>query len=361
MTTAPPSIDRAAWGHLPSGETVEHYHVAGGNGLSFSVSTLGATITGISAPDRQGATANVVLGFDRLAAYLSPAYRAACPYFGSTVGRYANRVREARFMIDGVAHHLVANEGRHHLHGGSGFDRRNWIAAPLPGGDGVRMRLHSPDGDQGYPGTLEVVADFLLEEKEIVLRYEARTDRPTHVNLTSHSYFHLGGRGTGSALDHLVQIHADAFTPIDAEALPTGEVMPVGGTPFDLRDATALGDALSAAHPQLIAGDGFNHNFVLRGKAGAMKPAVRLLHPPSGRLLEIATTEPGVQFYSGNALDGSLAGPEGQALGRRHGLCFETQHFPDSPNISHFPSTLLRPGETYRSETRLRFGTMPDD
>jgi aldose 1-epimerase len=353
----PAPVERRIWGYLPSGEPVEHFTLTGAHGLSFAVMTLGATITDIRAPDRHGAPARVVLGFDSLDDYRSSAYRAAYPYFGATVGRYANRIGGACFVIDDALYPLTANEGRNHLHGGQGFDGRNWMPEPL-GKAGVRLRLASPDGDQGYPGNLGVIADFLWEGDEIVLRYEARTDRPTHVNLTSHSYFNLGGPASGNALDHLVQIHADAFTPIDSDALPTGAIAAVEDTPFDLRTPVRLNQALAVVHPQLRAGDGFNHNFVLCDMPMAMKPAVRLAHPPSGRVLDIATSEPGVQFYSGNALDSRITGPDGEPIGRHAGLCFETQHFPDTPNIAAFPSTLLRPGEVYRSETRLRFGIL---
>ncbi|AGH49658.1 aldose epimerase family protein [Sphingomonas fennica] len=353
-------MDREPWGRLPSGEMVERFTFSADGGIAFSVATYGATLSSILAPGHEVPREEVILGFDHLDGYLSPAYRRANPYFGSTVGRYANRIRGARLPVDGSVHALIANEGPNQLHGGSaGFDKAIWAAAPLADGRGVRLSHVSPDGDQGFPGRLRVEADFLLEGADtILLRYRAGADRATHVNLTSHCYFNLGGRSSATALDHDVQIHAEAYLPIDAAALPTGDCLAVAGTAFDFRQPRGLAAALAAGDPQLDAGDGFNHTFCIGDDAGTLKPAVRLMHAASGRLLEISTTEPGVQFYSGNGLDGSIPDRGGQPIGRHRALCFETQHFPDSPNMPQFPSTLLRPGKEYRSETRLRFGTM---
>lgn len=345
--TDPTRIERRPWGKLPGGEAVTHATLSRPGGLSVGVSTLGATITGIWAPGRNGARANVLLGFDNLTGYLAPEYQASYPYFGATVGRVANRIRSAAFEIDGILYSLLANEGPHQLHGGVGFDRAIW--ADRIDGDSLRLDLVSPDGDQGHPGTLHVSATFSLPaDNELAVRYEARTDRATHVNLTTHGYFNLAGRDAPGIADHHLQIHADAYTPIDADALPTGEIVAVDGSPFDLRQPQRIGARIDAAHPQLALGDGYNHNFVLNSAAGTLRPAARLHDPASGRVMELATTAPGLQVYSGNALAEPVAR-------RRQALALEPQHFPDTPNIAAFPTTLLRPGELYMSETRFRF------
>lgn len=342
------TIDRRHWGTLPNGEDVAHFTLSHPTGIAVGISSLGATITDLWAPDRDGIRANVVLGFDSLAGYLSPDYQAAYPYFGATIGRVANRIRDARFAIGGIEYVLRANEGRHQLHGGYGFDRTVWTEVEA-GPDAVLLALESPDGDQGYPGHLHVTARFYLPAAdELAVRYEARTDRATHVNLTSHGYFNLGGRDAPGIDGHEIAIDADAYTPIDADALPTGKIAAVDGSPFDLRNMVPIGRRLGDAHPQLAVGDGFNHNFILNGAAGTLRPAARLRDPESGRVMELATTAPGLQFYSGNALHEPVAR-------RRQALCLEPQHFPDAPNIAAFPSTLLRPGDLYVSETRFRF------
>lgn len=347
--TDPTRIERRPWGTLPGGETVAHVMLSRPGGISVGVSTLGATITGIWAPGRDDARANVVLGFDDLAGYLAPEYQASYPYFGATVGRVANRIRGAAFEIDGIPYSLVANEGAHQLHSGYGFDRAIW--ADRIDGDSLRLDLVSPDGDQGYPGTLHVSAIFSLPADDaLAVRYEARTDRATHVNLTTHGYFNLAGRDASGIADHQLQIYADAYTPIDADALPTGAIIPVDDTPFDLRQPQRIGALIDAADPQLALGDGYNHNFVLNGAAGTLRPAARLFDPASGRVMEVATTAPGLQVYSGNALAEPVAR-------RRQAIALEPQHFPDTPNIAAFPTTLLRPGELYVSETRFCFST----
>lgn len=342
------TVERRFWGTLPTGEDIAHFTLSHPDGITVGISSLGATITNIWAPGRDGTRANVVLGFDSLAGYLAPDYQAAYPYFGATIGRVANRIRDARFAIDGIAYPLNANEGRHQLHGGYGFDRRAWAEVDA-GPDAVLFALESPDGDQGYPGCLSVTARFHLSAAdELAVRYEARTDRVTHVNLTSHSYFNLAGREAPGIEGHEIAIDADAYTPIDADALPTGEIAAVDGSPFDLRRMASLARVLGETHPQLAAGDGFNHNYIIKGEAGTLRPAARLRDPESGRVMELATTAPGLQFYSGNALHEPVAR-------RRQALCLEPQHFPDAPNIASFPSTLLRPGDLYVSETRFRF------
>jgi aldose 1-epimerase len=347
--TGPTRIERRPWGTLPGGEAVTHVRLSRPGGISVGISTLGATITGICAPGRDGTCANIVLGFDDLAGYLAPEYQASYPYFGATIGRVANRIRGASFEIDGTPYSLVANEGANQLHGGRGFDRAIW--ADWIDGDGLRLDLVSPDGDQGYPGTLHVSALFSLPaDNELAVRYEARTDRATHVNLTTHGYFNLSGRDAPGIVDHRLQVHADAYTPIDADALPTGEIAPVDDTPFDLRQPQRIGTVIDTPHAQLAVGGGYNHNFVLNGAAGMLRPAARLHDPASGRIMDLATTAPGLQVYSGNFL------AEPVAL-RRQAIALEPQHFPDTANIATFPTTLLRPGDLYVSETRFRFST----
>lgn len=345
----PTRIECRHWGTLPGGAPVTHIMLSRPAGLSVGISTLGATITGLWAPGRDGAPANIVLGFDDLADYLAPQYRAAYPYFGATIGRVANRIRGAAFDIDGTAHSLCANDGKHHLHGGYGFDQAIW--AHRIDGESLRLELVSPDGDQGYPGTLQVEAIFSLPAgNELAVRYEARTDRATHVNLTTHGYFNLAGRDAPGIADHCLQVYADAYTPIDADALPTGEIAPVDDTPFDLRQPQRIGALIDAPHPQLAVGRGYNHNFVLNGAAGTLRPAARLHDPASGRIMDLATTAPGLQVYSGNFLADPVAR-------RRQAIALEPQHFPDTANIAAFPTTLLRPGELYVLETRFRFST----
>jgi aldose 1-epimerase len=341
------------WGSSPNGEPVVLARLDDGDGLSVAVSGYGATLTSIRVPDRNGQIDDVLLGFDSLAAYCDPALQAAWPYFGSTIGRFANRIGGARLTIDGVPCPLVPNEGANQLHGGpNGFDRRVWRHEPIDGG--VRFRLHSPDGDQGFPGALDAIADYRITDPgELLIRYEATTDRPTHVNMAAHPYFNLAGRHSRAIGAHRLTIRADALLAIDAEALPLpGAAMPVADTDLDLRAPRTLGAVLASGHPQIAEQYGLNHCFVLAQGDG---PAVRLEDPASGRVLDIVTTAPGMQVYTANAFDGTLADGDGQPFVRHQAIALEAQHFPDSPNRPDFPSTLLRPGETYVSETRLRF------
>ncbi len=331
--------------------------LADGHGLEVRVSSYGASLAAIRTPDRAGLVEDVLLGFDTLAGYLDPALQAGWPYLGSTIGRYANRIAGARFTINGQEHHLAANEGDNQLHGGpTGFDRVAWQAEILSDAPGVRLRHVSPNGDQGFPGCVKAQADFLLDAPgELVIRYTATTDRPTHVSMASHPYFNLAGRQSRSIAQHRLTVAAEAILPIDATAIPLpGPPMPVAGTAFDVRNGQMIGALVQADHPQLRTGDGLNHCFLLDPAAS---PAVRLEHPESGRCLELVTTEPGLQIYSANAFDGSLRDGEGRPFVRRQAIALEAQRFPDSPNRPDFPSTLLRPGETYRSETRMRFSS----
>jgi aldose 1-epimerase len=343
-------VSAAAFGTARSGEPVAAWRFEGG-GLRATVLGYGATLARLEAPDRSGRLADVTLGFDALADYeASPAH------LGGIVGRFANRIAGARFVLDGRLHELAPNEGRHQLHGGpGGFDRRVWRAAPLPGGPGVELHLESADGDQGYPGRLLCrVVYRIAGPRELAIEWEARADRATPVSLTQHAYWNLAGPPGEPVLDHELEIAADAYLPIDAEHIPTGEIRPVAGTPFDFRAAKPLGRDLDLAHPELAPHRGYDHAFVLRGGEGALRFAARLREARSGRCLEIATTAPSLQLYGGQFLAAG-GGKAGWRHGGSRGLCLETQRFPDAPNRPAFPPALLRPGEVHRQETRYRF------
>ena len=350
-----PGVSRAPFGRTADGKAVEVFTLTNRNGLQVKAITYGGIITSVRVPDRAGALADVVLGFDTLDGYLK-----GHPYFGSIVGRYGNRIAGGKFTLDGRTFTLATNNGPNHLHGGKvGFDKVVWSAAPAPasaGGAGVVLSHTSPDGDEGYPGTLRARVTYTLTDRdELVVEYQATTDKATPINLTQHSYFNLAGGG--DILDHDLTIHAGRYTPVDATLIPTGELARVDGTPFDFRKPAKVGARIDAAHEQLKNGLGYDHNFVLDGSPGELRPAARLVDPKSGRTLDVSTTEPGVQFYSGNFLDGTLTGKGGEIYRRRAGLCLETQHFPDSPNKPNFPSTILRPGAEFRSKTVFTFAT----
>ncbi|SRR5712692_5023500 len=353
MKTA--TLSRTSFGTMPDGRAVEIFTLTNPAGLEVRTMPYGAIIVSVRAPDRNGRVGDVVFGFDTLDGYLTRSR-----YFGCVVGRYGNRIAKGRFTLDGRTYTLATNNGPNHLHGGvRGFDKQLWRAEPFErdGTVGVVYRLTSPDGDEGYPGTLEARVTYTLRpSNEIVVEYEATTDKPTVVNPTQHSYFNLGGEGSGDILGHEVTIDADRFTPVDDTLIPTGELAPVGGTPFDFRKPTAVGARIGAEDPQLANGKGYDHNWVLNRSGGGLVRAVRVSDPQSGRTLDVSTTEPGVQFYSGNFLDGTIAGKSGHVYQRRSGLCLETQHFPDSPNHPNFPSTVLRPGERFQSTTVFAFG-----
>src|SRR5262245_55868005 len=331
--------------------------------MEGAVITYGAILTAIKTPDRTGRVADVALGFDDLESYITRSR-----FFGAVPGRYANRIAGGRFTIDGETFQLATNHGANHLHGGvKGFDKAVWSAEPFDRGGGVSgviLRYISRDGEEGYPGTLHATVTYTVTPRdELVAEYTATTDRPTHVNLTQHSYFNLAGEGCGDVLGHEITIDADRYTAVDEGLIPTGELASVEGTPFDFRQPTAIGARIDAGHEQLRHGGGYDHNFVLNGGAvdsrargGVMHLAARVVEPTTGRTLVVNTTEPGVQFYAGNKLDGSAIGKSGEPYGKRSGFCLETQHFPDSPNQPHFPSTLLRPGEKYATKTVFIFG-----
>ena len=351
---APQPITRAAFGADSDGNAVETYTLRNAGGIEMRVISLGGIITHLMTPDRDGAMADIVLGFDTIDGYLNQP-----PYFGAIIGRYGNRIAKARFAIDGTEYALAANNGPNHLHGGmKGFDKVVWHAEPSErdGQRSVTFTRTSPDGEEGYPGNLTTTVTYTLTDyNELVIEYEATTDKPTHVNLTHHSYFNLAGHDAGDILGHELTIEADRFTPIDETLIPTGELAPVEGTPFDFRQPTLIGARIDqVSNEQLVFGKGYDHNWVTNGDG--FRRVARARDPKSGRTLEVATTEPGLQFYSGNFLDGSVTGKGGTVYGHRTGFCLETQHFPDSPNQPSFPSTLLKPGETYRSRTVYTFG-----
>lgn len=346
-------VARAPFGKMPDGKAVENFTLTNANGVEVRAMTYGAIVTSVRVPDRGGAVGDVVLGFDRLDGYLK-----GHPFFGAIVGRYGNRIGRGQFTLDGRTYKLATNNGPNHLHGGNvGFDKFVWTAEPAASGAGVIFSRTSPDGEEGYPGTLKVRVTYTLTDRnELVVDYHATTDRATPVNLTHHSYFNLAGGG--DILGHELTIYADRYTPVDATLIPTGELALVEGTPFDFRKPTLVGVRIDRPHEQLKYGQGYDHNWVLNRAGSGLEPAARLADPKSGRTLTIATTEPGLQFYSGNFLDGTLTGKAGQVYQRRAGLCLETQHYPDSPNKPDFPSTILRPGREYQSKTVMTFGTI---
>jgi len=347
----------APFGRTPDGKAVEVYTLTNARGMQVRAITYGAILQAIRVPDRSGQLGDVVLGYDSLQGYLTDS-----PYFGAVVGRYANRIARGRFTLEGRTYRLAVNNGPNHLHGGlKGYDKVVWRARSFQRGDsvGVKFEHTSPDGDEGYPGTVRVSVTYTLTPKnELVVEYAATTDRPTPINLSQHSYFNLAGEGSGDILQHVLTIPADRYTPVDTTLIPTGELASVAGTPFDFRTPTAIGVRIAQADSQLQRGKGYDHNFVLNrsGEQPGLAPAAHVLDPKSGRTLDISTTEPGLQFYSGNFLDGTITGKGGHVYGHRAALVLETQHFPDSPNQPRFPSTIVRPGDKYRSRTVFAFG-----
>jgi aldose 1-epimerase len=346
-------IDRKPWGKTASGEAVELFTLSRPGAPVVGITNWGGYVVSLVAPDRVGKMADVTLGYADLAGYLKDR-----SYYGCLVGRYANRIANAAFTLDGKRHALSANDGANTLHGGpTGFCKRLWTAKVVAGQDGDALELTyvSKDGEEGYPGTLTArVVYSLRADGGLVIDYTATSDAPTVVNLTNHAYFNLAGEGEGTILDHELSLEADAFTPTDAGLIPTGELKPVAGTPFDFRQPTPIGARIDADDEQIKRGGGYDHNFVLRGEAGALRLAARVVEKKSGRVLEVLTTEPGVQFYTGNFLDGKTVGKSGKPYVKRGAFCLETQHYPDSPNRTAFPSTVLRPGGTYRHTTVYR-------
>jgi aldose 1-epimerase len=340
---------------MPAGEPVELFTLTNPSGVEVRAITYGGIIVALRAPDRDGRLGDIVLGYDSLAGYLRES-----PYFGALIGRYGNRIARARFTLDGRSYTLAANNGVNHLHGGvRGFDKVLWTGEPVTTDStvGVAFTYASPDGEEGYPGTLRARVTYTLtDDGRLIFDYQATTDRATPVNLTQHSYFNLAG--AGDILGHELMIAAGRYTPVDSTLIPTGALAPVDGTAFDFRTPTAIGARIGAGDVQLAHGLGYDHNWVLDRADEGLVHAARVVEPTTGRTLDIWTTEPGLQFYSGNFLDGSITGKAGRVYAHRTGFCLETQHFPDSPNQPAFPSTILRPGEEYRSRTVLAFGVM---
>ena len=346
-------VKKQAYGKMPNGAAVELYTLTNAKGMQAGIITYGGTVVSLTAPDRNGKYADVVLGMDDLAGYMK-----ATAFFGAIIGRYGNRIGHAQFTLDGKVHKLPANDGPNTLHGGpAGFDKHVWSAVPGSSADGETLELTyvSKDGEAGFPGTLtSKVVYTLTASNELKIDYTATTDKPTVVNLTNHSYFNLAGQGEGDILAHEVMIDAARFTPVDATLIPTGELRPVAGTPFDFTKPTAVGARIEAADEQIKFGKGYDHNWVLNKGAGGLTKAAEVHETKSGRVMEVWTTEPALQFYTGNFLDGTLHG-KGKTYVRRGALCMETQHYPDSPNQPSFPSTELKPGATYRTTTVYRF------
>jgi aldose 1-epimerase len=346
-------VKKQAYGKMPNGAAVELYTLTNAKGMQAGIITYGGTVVSLTAPDRNGKYADIVLGMDDLAGYMK-----ATAFFGALIGRYGNRIGHAQFTLEGKVYKLPANDGPNTLHGGpAGFDKHVWSAVPGSSADGETLELTyvSKDGEEGFPGTLtSKVVYTLTANNELKIDYTATTDKPTVVNLTNHSYFNLAGQGEGDVLSHEVMIDAARFTPVDATLIPTGELRPVAGTPFDFTKPTAVGARIEAADEQIKFGMGYDHNWVLNKGAGGLTKAAEVHEPKSGRVMEVWTTEPALQFYTGNFLDGTLHG-NGKTYVRRGALCMETQHYPDSPNQPSFPSTELKPGATYHTTTVYRF------
>jgi aldose 1-epimerase len=365
------TIHKQPYGVTADGIPVDEYTLTNAHGMEVKIITFGGILTSIKVPDRNHVFENVALGFDNL-----QDYETRNPYFGNITGRYANRIALGLFELDGTTYCLDVNNPPNHLHGGvKGFDKVVWeVTEEIVGANRVGIKLHylshagegwdpvnnnnpncPPDGVHGYPGNLDTYVTYILTDKnEIRIDYEATTDAPTIVNLTNHTYWNLEGEGDGAIYDHILRLNASHYTPVDETLIPTGEIAPVEGTPFDFRRAKPIEDGIRSDHPQIVIGRGFDHNWVLDRPSFEDKSlllAASMKEPKTGRILQIFTTEPGIQFYSGNFLDGSLYGPSGRAYRQGDGLALETQHFPDSPNKPDFPSTVLRPGEVYKTRT----------
>jgi aldose 1-epimerase len=348
-------ITKEPWGSVPEG-AVDRYTLTNARGTVVRILSYGGIIQSIEVPDRDGHRANVALGFDHLDDYASKS-----PYFGAITGRYANRIAGGTFSLDGVRFRVPVNDGTNSLHGGTvGLDKHVWQAAPVREGaePALTLRHVSPAGDQGYPGLLRLTVTYTLTAQDAIrIDYLASTDAPTVVNLTNHTYFNLAGEGSGSVYDHVVQVHADRYTPVDARLIPTGKVDGVAGTPLDFTEPHPIGARIRDNFSQLLLVTGYDHNFVLRHDGAGLRAAARVVEPASGRVLTVETDQPGVQFYTGNFLTGSLVGTSGRAYRQGDGFALETQHFPDSPNHPQFPSTALYPGDVYHTTTVYRFDT----
>ena len=351
-----PTYEASPFGTTEGSQAVHLYTLTNPQGMRVAITNYGGIVTSLLVPDRDGHFGDVVLGYDNLEDYME-----GSPYFGAIVGRYGNRIAKGRFTLDEVDYSLAVNNGENHLHGGiRGFDKVVWAAEPYAGQDEVGLRLSytSVDGEEGYPGNLTVFVTYALtNENELRIDYLTQTDQATVVNVTHHGYFNLAGHASGDILGHELLLDADRFTPVDEGLIPTGELRAVAGTPMDFRTPFVIGERIADDYEQIRFGAGYDHNWVLNGDTETLHLAARVSEPTTGRVMEVLTTEPGVQFYTGNFLDGSNVGKGGVPYAFRHGFCLETQHFPDSPNHPEFPSTVLRPGQSYQSTTVYRFFT----
>jgi aldose 1-epimerase len=352
--TATGQIDKQPFGTAPTGEPVDIYTLRNGKGAEARIMTYGGIVVSLKMPDKDGQFSDVVLGYDDLDSYVKKS-----PYFGALIGRYGNRIGGAKFTLDGTTYTLATNDGPNMLHGGlKGFDKRVWSATPGGSADGPQLILHylSKDGEEGFPGNLDVTATFTLtHDNALRLEYMATTDKDTVVNLTHHGYFNLAGKG--DILSHVVMIPADRFTPVDSTLIPTGVLQPVENTPFDFRTATAIGARIGQDDEQLKFGKGYDHNWVINKTMGDLTLMARVTEPTTGRVMEVWSTEPGLQFYSGNFLDGTITGKGGRVYEHRDAFCMEPQHYPDSPNKPDFPTTELKPGEVYHNTIIYKFST----
>ncbi len=337
------------------GRPIILYTLTNAHGVEVRAMNYGGIILSLRVPDRKGQLADIVLGHEKAEEYIPNP-----PYIGAIVGRYANRIANGTFTVDGKTYALPKNDGPNTLHGGitRTFDKVLWDGEPLKGKNGVSFTYLSKDGEEGFPGNLKVTVTYTLtDSNELVIDYEAATDKATPINVSQHSYFNLKGAGNGDILDHEIMINADKFTPVDKNLIPTGELRAVKGTPFDFTTSTKIGTRIEDPYEQMVLGHGYDHNFVLNRKGAGLSLAARVYEPTTGRVLEVSTTQPAVQFYTGNFLDGSVTGKEGHVYKRRYGLCLETQHYPDSPNHPDFPSTILKPGEKFHQTTVFKFST----
>jgi len=354
VTHAQATVTKETFGKTAEGESVDLYTLRNAHGVEAKITNYGGIVTSLKVPDRSGKFDDIVLGFNDFDSYLK-----GHPYFGAIIGRYGNRIAKGRFTLNGVEYKLAVNNGENHLHGGiKAFDKVVWTGkeSKTAAGPAVTLTYLSKDGEEGYPGNLNVTVVYTLtNHDELRIDYSATTDKDTVTNLTHHSYFNLAGEGNGDILNHRVMINATRFVPTDAGSIPTGELRNVAGTPFDFRKLTAIGARINQDEEQLKLGNGYDHTWIINGRPGALRLAAQAFEPRSGRRMQVWTTEPGMQFYTGNFLDGTLTGKSGKIYQRRYGFCFETQHYPDSPNHPAFPTTTLKKGATYRSTTIYRF------
>jgi aldose 1-epimerase len=353
------TISQAPFGKTPDGTPVEIYTLRNDKGMEARIMTYGGIVVSLKVPDKNGKFDDVVLGFDTLDGYTRDSYVKACPYFGALIGRYGNRIAGGKFTLEGKTYTLATNNGPNSLHGGlKGFDKVVWQAKSwvTPDGPALELNYVSKDGEEGFPGNLKVTATYTVtDSNELRLDFTATTDQPTICNLTHHSYFNLAGQGNGDILGDMVYINADNTTPVDSTLITTGEIKPVDGTPFDFRKPTAIGARINDPDPVLQYGPGYDHNWVINKPLGQLGLMARVVEPGSGRVMEVWSTEPGLQFYTGNFLDGSITGKDGKVYQRRSALCMEPHHYPDSPNKPQFPTTELKPGETYHNTIIYKF------